>query len=77
MLKTYIKARETFVRVLRNDEGASLAEYALIIAVVLIGAAAALVALTNQVSDTIDNGTSCLKAGVGCLLYTSPSPRDA
>ena len=66
MLKTYIKVRETFVRVMRNDEGASLAEYALIIAVVLIGAAAALVALTQAVSGSISNGTSCLTAGAAC-----------
>ena len=66
MLKTYIKAREAFVRVVRNEEGASLAEYALIIAVVLIGAAAALVALTNSVSTAISEGTSCLDAGAGC-----------
>ena len=66
MLKTYIKVRETFVRAVRSEDGASLAEYALIIAIVLIGAAAALAALTNQVSGSVSSGTSCLAAGTAC-----------
>lgn len=66
MLKTYIKVRETFVSALRNEEGASLAEYALIIAIVLIGAGAVLALLTNAVADALNEGTSCLEAGVTC-----------
>jgi len=45
----------------RNEEGASLAEYALLIALVLIGAGVALTTLTGAVSNAIDDGTDCLE----------------
>lgn len=60
MLKSYIKARETVIAFVRSEEGASLAEYALLIALVLIGAAAALGALTGAVGTALGKGTSCL-----------------
>jgi Flp pilus assembly pilin Flp len=66
MLKTYIKVRETIVGALRNDEGASLAEYALIIAIVLIGAGVVLATLTGAVNNALNDGTSCLNAGIAC-----------
>lgn len=66
MLKTYIKAREAVLRVARNEEGASLAEYALLIAIVLIGVGLALANLTEAVSTAIGSGESCLEASSAC-----------
>ena len=60
MLKSYVKAREMVLRAWNNEEGASLAEYALLIALVLIGSAAALIALTGSVSTAINDGNTCL-----------------
>ena len=74
MLKLYVigqekltAARKMALRAWNNEEGASLAEYALLIALVLIGAAAALGLLTTAVSGAIDSGTDCLNDPVaGC-----------
>ena len=60
MLNLYIKARETALRFVKNESGASLAEYALLIALVLIGAAVAVIGLTDAVSGAIDTGSTCL-----------------
>ena len=67
MLKLYVigqekltAARKMALRAWNNEEGASLAEYALLIALVLIGAAAALGLLTGAIGDAIQEGTDCL-----------------
>lgn len=60
MLKSFIKVREAVLGVFNNEDGASLAEYALIIALVLIGAGAALTLLTGAVSGALSTGTECL-----------------
>lgn len=60
MLKTYIAAREAVINVVRNEEGASLAEYALLIALVLIGVGVALSALTTAVNGALSEGINCL-----------------
>lgn len=64
MFKNCIKVRGFF----KNEKGASLAEYALIIALILVGAGAALTALTTAVSDAITAGTDELTTA------TTPAP---
>ena len=66
MLKTYIKVRESLVSFARSEDGASLAEYALIIALVLIGAGVALNTLTDAVSTAMSEGESCLENATTC-----------
>lgn len=58
MLKLYIKGRSMIARAWNNEDGASLAEYALLIALVLIGAAAVLIALTTAIGTAITDGTT-------------------
>lgn len=66
MLKSYIKVREAIVALGKNEDGASLAEYALLIALVLIGAAAALGILTGAVSNALNTGSDCLANSANC-----------
>ena len=52
---------------LRDEEGASAAEYALILAIVTTGIAGAAVALGNAIGDAIDSATECISsAGTNC-----------
>ena len=56
-----------FVEMLRDESGASAAEYALILAIVTTGIAGAAVALGNAISDAIDTATTCSStAGTTC-----------
>ena len=51
----------------RDEEGASAAEYALILAIVTTGIAGAAVALGNAIGDAIDSATECISsAGTNC-----------
>ena len=51
----------------RDEEGASAAEYALILAIVTTGIAGAAVALGNAIGDAIDTATDCISsAGTNC-----------
>lgn len=58
MLKLYIQARDMIANFGKNEDGASLAEYALLIALVLVGAAVAITALTAAVNGALDRGTA-------------------
>jgi len=58
MLKLYVGARDLIYRVRNDESGASLAEYALLIALVLIGASAAVIALTTAVNGALGDGTT-------------------
>lgn len=64
MLKMYVAAREAVIGLARNEEGASLAEYALLIALVLIGAVAAINLLTGAINGALGRGTAALDAAV-------------
>lgn len=66
MLKLYVGVRDLFHRVREDVSGASLAEYALLIALVLIGASAAVIALTGAVNLALTDGTA--------ELNTRPAP---
>ena len=55
------------VELWRDEEGASAAEYALILAIVTTGIAGAAVALGNAIGDAIDSATECISsAGTNC-----------
>ena len=60
MIKYYVKAREAALRAWKDESGASLAEYALLIALVLIGAGVALGALVTAVNGALGSGTTAL-----------------
>jgi pilus assembly protein Flp/PilA len=56
-----------FVEMLRDESGASAAEYALILAIVTTGIAGAAVALGNASGDAIDTATTCIStSGTTC-----------
>jgi pilus assembly protein Flp/PilA len=56
-----------FVEMLRDESGASAAEYALILAIVTTGIAGAAVALGNAIGTAIDSATDCISsAGANC-----------
>ena len=65
MLKLYVKGQDMISRLMKNEEGASLAEYALLIALVLIGVAVAVNALVAAESAALGAGTGALNAASG------------
>ena len=50
MLKLYVKGQEFFRSLMKDERGASLAEYALLIALVLVGVIVAIQGLTTAES---------------------------
>jgi len=63
MLKLYVKGQMLVDRLMKDEDGASLAEYALLIALVLVGAAAAITALTVAITGAMTAGTAELAVG--------------
>ena len=61
MTNLYLKGRQMILRAWKNEDGASLAEYALLIALVLVGAAVAITNLTTAVGGALDTGAAKLK----------------
>ena len=51
---------KTFINMLRDDSGASAAEYALILAIVGSVIAIAAIGLANAVGNAMDNAASCI-----------------
>jgi len=51
----------TFIKMLRDDSGASAAEYALILAIVGAGIAAAAVGLGTSISNAMDTAGDCIE----------------
>jgi pilus assembly protein Flp/PilA len=51
---------KTFVRMLKDESGASAAEYALILAIVGTAIAVAAVALGTSISGAMDSAASCI-----------------
>jgi pilus assembly protein Flp/PilA len=51
---------KTFIRMLKDDSGASAAEYALILAIVGTAIALAAIALGNAVSGAMNNASKCI-----------------
>jgi len=58
MIKYYVKAREMALRAWKDESGASLAEYALLIALVLVGAGVTLGLLVTAVNNALTAGTN-------------------
>jgi pilus assembly protein Flp/PilA len=57
---------KTFIEMLKDQSGASAAEYALILAIVGAGIAAATLALGQAISDSMSSASDCIKKGTGC-----------
>ena len=57
---------KTFIRMLNDESGASAAEYALILAIVGAGIAAATLALGQAISDSMSSASDCIKKGTAC-----------
>jgi len=54
---------KTFINMLRDDSGASAAEYALILAIIGGAIAIAALALGGAISGAMNKATSCIKGG--------------
>lgn len=54
---------KTFINMLRDEAGASAAEYALILAIVGAAIALAAVTLGKSVSGAMNNAATCINAG--------------
>ncbi|HWU93057.1 MAG TPA: Flp family type IVb pilin [Sphingomicrobium sp.] len=54
---------KTFINMLRDEAGASAAEYALILAIVGAAIALAAVTLGKSVSGAMNNAANCINAG--------------
>ena len=58
---------KTFINMLKDESGASAAEYALILAIVGTAIAAAAILLGNTIAGAMNNASSCIKtAGTTC-----------
>ena len=55
-----------FMSYLNEQDGASAAEYALILAIVGAAIAAAAIFLGNSISTAINSAASCISQGTGC-----------
>jgi pilus assembly protein Flp/PilA len=56
----------TFIRMLKDQSGASAAEYALILAIVGTAIALAAIGLGNAVSGAMNNASTCINAPSSC-----------
>lgn len=56
---------KTFINMLKDDSGASAAEYALILAIVGAGIAVAAWGLGQAITGAMDNASSCIGSGGG------------
>ena len=56
----------TFIRLLKDESGASAAEYALILAIVGGAIAIAAIALGGAVSSSMNRATSCINSPSTC-----------
>ena len=54
---------KTFINMLRDDSGASAAEYALILAIIGGAIALAAIALGNAISLQVNKAANCIKKG--------------
>lgn len=54
---------KTFIKMLRDESGASAAEYALILAIVGATIAIAAIALGGSISNAMDRASNCINAG--------------
>lgn len=52
----------TFINLLRNDSGASAAEYALILAIVGAAIAVAAIALGGTISNAMNDASTCISS---------------
>ena len=57
---------KTFINLLKNDSGASAAEYALILAIVGGALAIASIALGGEIAEAMNEAGSCIDAGPAC-----------
>ena len=59
---------KTFIKLIKDDSGASAAEYALILAIVGTGIAVAAVLLGNAISGAMGNAVQCINSATstGC-----------
>lgn len=56
---------KTFINMLKDNSGASAAEYALILAIVGTAIAAAAIVLGNSIAGAMNNAAACIQAADG------------
>jgi len=60
---------KTFIRMLKDESGASAAEYALILAIVGAAIALAAIALGQTIANAMNSASQCISdKGAGCTL---------
>jgi pilus assembly protein Flp/PilA len=57
---------KTFIRMLKDESGASAAEYALILAIVGTAIALAAIGLGNAVAGSMNNASTCINSPTAC-----------
>jgi pilus assembly protein Flp/PilA len=62
---------KTFVRMLKDDSGASAAEYALILAIIGTAIAVAALGLGNAVAGAMNKATKCVSSGSAAAYTTN------
>ena len=64
---------KTFINMLKDDSGASAAEYALILAIVGTAIAAAAITLGGTIANAMNNASDCIKSPTTtCAASTTP-----
>lgn len=68
---------KTFIKMLKDDSGASAAEYALILAIVGVAIAGAAIALGDAIKGAMDDATSCIETqGETCPQAGGEDPEE-
>ena len=60
------KSSVSLARFLREENGASAAEYALLLAIIAAGIAVAAGTLGSAISNAMDNASNCIAEGPNC-----------
>jgi pilus assembly protein Flp/PilA len=62
---------KTFIRMLKDDSGASAAEYALILAIIGTAIAVAAIGLGNAVAGAMNKAATCVKSSTQAAYTTN------
>ena len=57
---------KTFIRMIRDNSGASAAEYALILAIIGAAIAIAAVTLGGEIAESMNEAASCIESSSAC-----------
>lgn len=60
------------MRFIKDQKGASAAEYALLLAIIAAGIAIAAANLGTAITEALDDAADCIEQGPDCTVYDDP-----